>query len=218
MSIAAIVPAYNEEKNISRVLDVLLSSGIFSSIIVIDDGSKDASGEIARQKGVRVIRQENSGKGAAMITGANAADTEHIFFCDADVVGLQRESLLSLIDPVVSGKAAMTVGLRDRGKFFTWLLSYIAPILGGERALARLLFLAIVDTYAAYELKDFGIETYMNAYCFTHQLRILPVKMRGVTQVIKEQKYGFWIGFRARIRMVRQILYAEARTMFLKKV
>lgn len=218
MSITAIVPAYNEEKNIGCVLDILLHSGIFSSVIVIDDGSRDTTGDIARKKGARVIRQENKGKGAAMVMGAEVADTGYIFFCDADVVGLRSEHLHVLVDPVVSGNTAMTIGLRDRGQFLTWLLPYIAPVLGGERVLSRSLFLGIIQTYIQYAPFNFGIETYMNAYCAVHHLRILPVKMKGVTQVIKEKKYGFLVGFAARMRMVCQILHAEIRTIFLKKL
>ena len=218
MSITAIIPAYNEEKNIWSVLGVLLDSHIFSSIIVIDDGSKDSTGERTRAKGVRVITQENRGKGAAMIRGAEAADTEYIFFCDADVVGLRGEHLHALVDPVVAGKAAMTIGLRDRGFFLTWLLPHIAPLLGGERALSRSLFFAIVRTYGKNTLSDFGVETYMNAYCFSHELFVIPMKMRGVTQVIKEKKYGFFAGFYARLRMIVQILHAEMQTIFPKKI
>ncbi|MBI2644657.1 glycosyltransferase [Candidatus Uhrbacteria bacterium] len=217
MSITAIIPAYNEEKNIGRVLDVLMHANIFSSVLVVDDGSQDHTADVARTHGALVIQQENQGKGAAMIAGARAADTEHIFFCDADVIGLKREHICLLVDPVVSGMAAMTVGLRDRGVFFTWLLPHIAPILGGERALSRILFLAMVETYAHCSLSDFGIETYMNAYCSSRRLRILPVKMQGVTQIIKEQKYGLWTGFFARMRMVWQILRAERRTFFQKR-
>ncbi len=218
MSITAIIPAYNEEKNIGRVLDVLLNSHIFSSVVVVDDGSKDTTGDIARQKGVRVIRQENKGKGEAMIMGAKVSDTEHIFFCDADVVGLQSEHIHLLVDPVVAKKSEMTVGLRDRGMFLTWLLPYVAPILGGERVLSRSLFFSVISEYAQYAPHDFGIETYMNAYCSGHHLNATSLKMRGVTQIIKEQKYGFFIGFFARMRMVKQILRAEMQTIFLKKI
>jgi len=217
MSITVIIPAYNEEKNIGSVIDALNASGLFSSLIVIDDGSKDHTTDIARTHGARVIQQENKGKGAAMILAAKTAATEYIFFCDADVIGLQQEHLRSLVDPAASGKAAMTIGLRDRGVFLTWFLPYVAPILGGERVLSRSLFLNIIETYTEKNLSDFGIETYMNAYCFQHNLRVLPVKLKGVTQVIKEQKYGIWIGFKARMRMVWQILRAEAKTMSIKK-
>jgi glycosyltransferase involved in cell wall biosynthesis len=217
MNIAAIIPAYNEEKNISRVLDVLRDSSVFSSIIVVDDGSKDGTARVARAHGARVVQKENSGKGAAMIRGVRVSDAEYIFFCDADVVGLTSEHILSLTDPVISGKAAMTIGLRDRG-LLTWLLSYIAPILGGERVLSRSLFLSFVEAFTEKKLSDFGIETYMNMYCLHHGLYILPVKMKGVTQIIKEQKYGLWVGFFARMRMVWHIIRAEAHTFFIKKI
>ncbi len=68
VTIYAVVPCLNEEKNIGGVLDKLKQLKVIP--IVVDDGSTDKSVETARNKGVIVIRhKENRGAGAAIKTG-----------------------------------------------------------------------------------------------------------------------------------------------------
>lgn len=69
-----IVPAYNEEKNIGQVVDDILGAGLGFDVVVIDDGSQDRSGEIARAHGARVIKLPfNLGIGGAVQTGLKFA-------------------------------------------------------------------------------------------------------------------------------------------------
>ena len=64
----ALVPAYNEEKKIGSVVRSLF--GHVDEIVVIDDGSKDATAKVAREAGATVLRHEiNRGQGAALETG-----------------------------------------------------------------------------------------------------------------------------------------------------
>jgi glycosyltransferase involved in cell wall biosynthesis len=81
-----VVPAYNEEEGLLVVLDELYSvvdSGY--EVLVVDDGSTDATLDVARQFPCRVVKHaENSGKGAAMRTGIALATGENIVFIDAD--------------------------------------------------------------------------------------------------------------------------------------
>ncbi len=87
--VAAVIPAYNEEKNIADVLKALLKSPELDEIIVVDDGSKDKTAEISEKLGVKVIRLSgNQGKGRAMQEGLKATQTEIIVFFDADLLGL----------------------------------------------------------------------------------------------------------------------------------
>jgi len=86
-----ILPAYNEEKNIGRVIRGLLNTQIARidgedyadiEIVVVDDGSSDRTGEIAQQEGAVVLRHEiNRGQGAALQTG-----NEYAFHKGAEVV------------------------------------------------------------------------------------------------------------------------------------
>lgn len=210
MKVAAIIPTLNEEKNIARVIESLQQSSLIDEIIVVDDGSSDKTAEEAEKYGVRVIRHErNRGKGVAMETGARAADAEILFFADADLLHFRPGHADALIEPVANGSVGMTVGLRDRGKVLTWLLPHIAPVLGGERVMHREVFLRL----RGKAMTNFGIETVMNAYCRKHRIPIRYIPLWGVTQVIKERKYGFWKGFAARLRMFWQILYAEIEVL-----
>lgn len=213
MTIAAIVPAYNEGAHIESVLRALCNSGFFTEVIVVDDGSEDNTAAVARKTCARVLRQVNQGKGAAMRKGALAAQADILFFADADLVHFTEEHVRLLVEPVLDGIAMMTVGLRDRGRLITRILPHIAPVLGGERAIHREIFLKI----SRVAPKDFGIETAMNDYCRVNNFSVRYVVLKGVSQVIKERKYGLWKGFSARCKMVYQIVRAEMHAINQRK-
>lgn len=202
----AIIPAYNEEKNIAAVIRALKQSPMISEIIVVNDGSTDMTGDVAKAEGARVITQENKGKAAAMAVGARAANADVIFFADADLLGFTVDHIRDVIAPVQDGRAGMSVGIRGWGNTPMWVMKYVLPVIGGERALRRDDFLRLSAHPAA---KRFGIETVMNAYCKKHRIYVILVRMYGVSQIRKEQKYGLWKGFRARVRMFAEIIKTE---------
>jgi glycosyltransferase involved in cell wall biosynthesis len=68
MNICLLIPAYNEARTIGQI--VAKSRRIMDSVVVVDDGSRDATAQIAQDSGALVIKHEvNSGKGAALRTG-----------------------------------------------------------------------------------------------------------------------------------------------------
>lgn len=76
-----VVPAYNEAKNIGRVISGLFSHGL-ENIIVVDDGSSDNTAEVAKLAGATVLKHEvNRGQGASLQTG-----NEHAFNSGASYV------------------------------------------------------------------------------------------------------------------------------------
>ncbi|NYZ76071.1 glycosyltransferase family 2 protein [Candidatus Micrarchaeota archaeon] len=78
-----IVPAYNEEENIGKLLEKLTKKA--ERIIVVDDGSTDRTYPIAKKFKVRVIRHgRNRGKSQAVATGIKASKTEKLVLIDAD--------------------------------------------------------------------------------------------------------------------------------------
>ena len=114
MKVCAVVPAYNEAGRISRVLDTLAASPSVAEIVVVDDGSADGTGAIAAahpsaaESRLRVLyHSPNRGKGAAMMTGADATSADVIVFFDADLIGLTPEHVESLVAPVRSGEHVM---------------------------------------------------------------------------------------------------------------
>ncbi len=89
MKISIVLPAYNEELAIGKVIDDIQSAMAGErydyEILVVDDNSTDKTSEIAKQKGVRVVhRAVNAGAGAARRTGIKAAEGDVIVMLDAD--------------------------------------------------------------------------------------------------------------------------------------
>lgn len=87
MKIFVIIPAYNEEKNISEV--ILHAKKYCKNIIVVDDGSTDKTSQVAKKAGIEVVERhsKNKGKGASLRTGADRAlkeGAEILIFIDAD--------------------------------------------------------------------------------------------------------------------------------------
>lgn len=83
--VTVIVPAFNAADTLGRTIrSILGQDGGPPHLMVVDDGSTDATGEVARQLGAQVVRSERRGPGGARNTGIAAARTALIAFCDAD--------------------------------------------------------------------------------------------------------------------------------------
>ncbi len=82
--VSIVMPAYNEEAVIGQVLDTLRAAGYYE-LIVVDDGSRDSTGQVAAAHGARVVRHPyNIGNGAAVKSGIRAATGDIIVLMDAD--------------------------------------------------------------------------------------------------------------------------------------
>ena len=87
MKISAVIPAYNAEKHIARAIgSVFAQTRPADEIIVVDDGSTDATAEVVRSYGDKVvfIQQENAGASVARNTGIEVANGDWITFLDCD--------------------------------------------------------------------------------------------------------------------------------------
>ena len=85
MKITIVLPAKNEAKNITGVLQSINALNLDAEILVINDGSTDNTAELAKQGGARVITHPYcQGNGAAIKTGARNAQGEIIIFMDGD--------------------------------------------------------------------------------------------------------------------------------------
>ena len=88
MRVAALIPAHNEADRIAATVAATRAVNAVSRVIVIDDGSSDATAEIARQAGAEVLRLDrNLGKGGAMQAGLELVrnDIEAVVLLDADL-------------------------------------------------------------------------------------------------------------------------------------
>jgi glycosyltransferase involved in cell wall biosynthesis len=84
-STSIVIPAFNEEPAIGPLVTALRTGGAWHEIIVIDDGSSDATSERAREAGATVVRHPyNKGNGAAVKTGIRHATGEYVLIVDGD--------------------------------------------------------------------------------------------------------------------------------------
>ena len=120
--LAVVVPAMNEEATIGELLDRIGRvevPGCELWAVVVDDGSADRTGEIARGRGATVVRHErNRGLGAAVRTGLRSAVEEGadlVAYLDADLE-YYPEDIPGLVGPVLEGRADYVLGSRFRGE------------------------------------------------------------------------------------------------------
>ena len=87
--LSVVIPSYNEENRLGPTLETIeryLAGRDYSSeVLVVDNGSRDRTSEVAREAGVEVIEERRRGKGAAVRTGMLAARGEYVLFSDADL-------------------------------------------------------------------------------------------------------------------------------------
>jgi len=125
--VSVIVPAYNEAANIAAtVRSVVVSRYPVLEVIVVDDGSTDGTADIVRAlrlPGVRVIRQSNGGKPAALNTGIRNARADLLVLIDGDTV-VQPDTIWRLVqafaDPAVGAVSGNTKVANRRGWLGRW--------------------------------------------------------------------------------------------------
>jgi glycosyltransferase involved in cell wall biosynthesis len=107
MKVSVIIPTFNEEKAISDCLESLRKQTLDSSeIIVVDDGSSDNTiGSV--EDGVKILKQNHKGPGAARNLGAKEAKGEILVFVDADMT-FDNDFVSKLIIPIEAGKTIGT--------------------------------------------------------------------------------------------------------------
>ncbi|MGB9809042.1 MAG: glycosyltransferase family 2 protein [Caldanaerobacter sp.] len=201
--ISVIVPAYNEGKNIGRVLSVLEKIEIIDEIVVVNDGSTDNTREEAQKYRVKLINLEkNQGKGKALKEGVLNSKGDIIVMLDADLIGFTEKHFYALVMPVIKDEADMTVGIFSGGRTSTDLAQKIAPFLSGQRAIKR----KFIEDIKEMEISKFGVEVALNRYAKKNRLRVVTVPLENMTHVMKEEKLGLVKGFAARMKMYFEIL------------
>ena len=109
--ISIIIPAYNEESSIGLVLDALPQEKLHE-IIVVDNGSTDATARVAQEHGARVVKEPRKGYGSACLKGIDELDSPDIVvFIDGDFSDFPEEIVL-LIRPIENGEKDFVLGSR----------------------------------------------------------------------------------------------------------
>lgn len=191
MKIFVVIPGYNEQKYLARVLEKV--SEQTKNIIYVDDGSDDRSAEIAERFTPHVLRHEtNLGKGAAMLTGAEFAfkkcDAEAIIFMDADdqhdPVHLPEFFKQLKKFPAVFGVRNMGTNMplfRFLGNKTASVLlnvlygAYISDIPSGFKAMNKQTFRKVIWQSRGYE-----VETEIAARVAQHKIPFGVVEIRAI--------------------------------------
>ena len=111
----AIVPAFNEEHTVARVIEEIRAFDLGFAIVVVDDGSTDRTALVAERLGVQVLRLPfNLGIGGAVQTGYQyALDNGFELAVQVDGDGQHNpQEIARLVDPILEGNADMVVGTR----------------------------------------------------------------------------------------------------------
>jgi glycosyltransferase involved in cell wall biosynthesis len=206
LGVTAIIAAYNEENTIADVLSVLTRNPLINEVIVVSDGSTDATVDIARQfDGVRTISlRENHGKGYAMKVGVDNASHDIFFFVDGDMYNVSDAHIETLVLPVLRDKCDMNIGVRNRGAILNYfhLQMQCGPVLSGIRVMRR----EVWETVPAQYMERFKIEAALNCFCSRAGFRQQHTVIHNLDHVLKESKRGLRDGLRARWDMTHEVV------------
>jgi hypothetical protein len=211
-SIAAILPVFNEEKNVGPVLEVLRQTVILDELILVNDGSTDGTAEVLVQAGLRdpririLTHETNKGKGQAVFSGWAATSAFYLVLLDADLKNLKPYHIQVLLDPILQHRADMTLGLFSGGRLSTDLSHRLTPFLTGQRGL-RSEILKYISREAA---TGYGFEVALTIGAQQHGYRKKVVFMKSVWHPSSELRTerGFWQGSAWKLRMYGQIVRA----------
>jgi glycosyltransferase involved in cell wall biosynthesis len=143
MKSAVVIPAYNEEETIGRVLAEIPAQSV-DRVIVVDNGSTDRTAKRAREAGAELVFEGRRGYGYACYAGfKTATDAELIVFMDGDGAD-NPEQIPKLMAPIKAGRADLVIGSRARGeaepgallpqaRFGNWLAAQLMRVLYGLR-------------------------------------------------------------------------------------
>ncbi len=190
---AVVIAAKDEQDRIASTVEAAATLPGVDLVVVVDDGSVDATGRLAEGSGAKVVRHSrNRGKGAAMETGAAAVRLldgdvpRHLLFLDADL-GETAKYAGPLVEPVRDGSAAMTIAaFSDRVKLgghgFVVRLSRDgikrltgwtpAQPLNGQRCLTREAFEAALPL-----APGFGVETALTVDLLRRGFKVTEVEV-----------------------------------------
>ena len=175
--VSAVMPVFNEEKTVKRVVEVLVGNPQVDEVVVIDDGSSDDSLAILKKFATKIKLisiKKNKGKGWAVAKGLRKASGEIILLTDADLVNFNDDYIKKLLEPMGKNGVEVVVGCLRKGKYVP------APFarLTGERVYYKKDFLPHLKEMRATR---FGLEIFLNHLFKDKKIKkVSLVKLQGL--------------------------------------
>ncbi|MEW6040342.1 MAG: glycosyltransferase family 2 protein [Elusimicrobiota bacterium] len=188
MRLSIIVPAYNENKTITDVINALKSLNIDKEIIIVDDGSTDDTRKVlSGLNGVQVIfHEKNQGKGAAIQTGLVAASGDVVLIQDADLE-YNPQDIPSLVKRFSQGDVDAVFGSRflkenpniyKRYLFGNKFLTFLINLLYGS---------SYTDTYTGYKMIKRDVFKTLNVSSSRYEMEAeISIKLKKLGYKVEE--------------------------------
>ena len=229
-AIAVIIPAYNEEAAIGKVLKAIPRS-LVKQVIVVDNGSTDGTSARALQVGAELVREPRRGYGQACLSGIGALkNIDIVVFLDGDYSDYPEE-MEALLTPIEQGTADLVIGSRTLGErekgallpqarfgnaLATWLIRRLFGVqysdLGPFRAIR-------FDTLQRLRMEDrnFGwtVEMQVKAARLGVQIVEVPVRYRrriGISKISGTLSGSMRAGYKILWTIFRFARYREGGT------
>lgn len=213
MKLSVIVPVYNEEQTVGKMLKKLVKVKEVTEIIVVDDGSSDSSVKVVKQvanKKIQLYSKTNGGKGSAILLALTKVTGTHVLIQDADLE-YDPEDIAVLTEPIKKGKAEVVYGSRFLGPHLNLLfwhrmgnafLNFLINILFNTTLSDMETCYKLIPTAAlrAIDLKAnaFDIEPEITCKLLKRGMRIYEVPISYVGRDHSEGKKITWMdGFAA---------------------
>ena len=203
--ISCVICAYNEAGRIRTILSAVIDHPLLHEIIVVNDGSTDATHELLASYGSKlklISYPQNKGKTHALTLGIEAATGDLLMLLDADLTGVTPTNISALAEPVLADRSEVSLSLRRNSLSIYRALGI--DFVSGERVFPRSLVSDLVP--AMRKLPRFGCEAFINHQIIKRRLPIEVVHWDNVFNVRMYEKIGWRRGFQAEAGMVIDVV------------
>jgi len=209
--VTCIIPAYDEEERIARVLQVVENHPWIDQIVVVVEGTDNTAAVAKTFRRVELLDfgARRLGKSCAVMKGLEVARHDIIMMLDADLLGLTQSNLSALVLPVISGEVDVTMSLRRNSLLLFRVIGI--DFVTGERVFRK----DVLGDYRRLSSHPgYGLEVFFNQEVINNNRSLLVVYWRNVRSIRVEEKYGFlyglkleWVHFREGYRALTFVTF-----------